>query len=85
MPAASLPMVRQLRVCWSALFDFGLSGFFQLSRAVVCRVPSLSPIMTLAEVCELLRIHPPSIYKLIRKHQIPCFQIGSDWRFHRVP
>jgi excisionase family DNA binding protein len=41
-------------------------------------------IMTLPEVAELLRVHPSTLYKLIRRKQIPAFRIGSDYRFHRV-
>jgi excisionase family DNA binding protein len=40
--------------------------------------------MTTAEVCELLRIHQTTVYRLIRKRQIPCFQVGSDYRFNRA-
>jgi excisionase family DNA binding protein len=40
-------------------------------------------ILTIKEVCDLLQIHPTTIYKLIRKGKIPSFRIGSDWRFRR--
>lgn len=26
-------------------------------------------------------MHPATIYKLLKRHQIPAFRIGSDWRF----
>lgn len=39
--------------------------------------------MTVAEVAELLRIHHTTLYRLIRKRQIPCFRVGSDYRFNR--
>ena len=41
-------------------------------------------VMTVKEVCELLRCHQTTVYRLIRKGQIPCFQVGSDWRFNRA-
>jgi len=40
--------------------------------------------MTVREVSELLRCHHTTVYRLIRKRQIPCFQVGSDWRFNRA-
>jgi excisionase family DNA binding protein len=43
--------------------------------------PSPGGIMTVAEVARYLQIHPATLYKLLRLHQIPAFKIGSDWRF----
>ncbi|MGA2411363.1 MAG: helix-turn-helix domain-containing protein [Candidatus Binataceae bacterium] len=37
--------------------------------------------MTLEEVAEFLRVHPSTIYRLLKKHGIPAFKMGSDWRF----
>jgi excisionase family DNA binding protein len=37
--------------------------------------------LTVREVCELLRIHPTTVYKLVRQGKIPSFRIGSCWRF----
>ena len=37
--------------------------------------------LTVREVCELLRIHPTMVYKLVRQGKIPSFRIGSCWRF----
>jgi len=39
--------------------------------------------MTLEEVADYLRVHPSTIYRLIKKVSIPGFKLGSDWRFHR--
>ena len=43
-------------------------------------------VLTVKEVCNLLRIHPSTVYRLIRQGKIPSFQIGTDWRFlkHRI-
>jgi excisionase family DNA binding protein len=40
-------------------------------------------ILTVKEVCDLLRIHPATVYKLTREGKIPSFRIGSDWRFRK--
>jgi excisionase family DNA binding protein len=40
-------------------------------------------IMTAAEVAEYLRIHLATLYRLVRKRQIPAFKIGTEIRFDR--
>jgi excisionase family DNA binding protein len=37
--------------------------------------------MTQRDVSAYLRVHPSTIYRLLKRHQIPAFQLGSDWRF----
>lgn len=39
-------------------------------------------VMTLEEVAEYLRVHRSTVYRLLKKNQIPAFKIGSDWRFN---
>jgi excisionase family DNA binding protein len=39
--------------------------------------------LTLNEVASLLKVHPSTIYKLLKRGQIPAFKIGVDWRFDR--
>ena len=43
---------------------------------------SLSRLMTVKEVSAYLRVHPSTIYKLIRRGELPGHRIGSDWRFN---
>jgi excisionase family DNA binding protein len=38
-------------------------------------------ILTVRELSEYLRVHPTTIYRLLRTKQIPGFRVGSDWRF----
>jgi excisionase family DNA binding protein len=38
-------------------------------------------MMTTIEMAEYLKVHPSTIYRLIRRHQIPFLKIGSDYRF----
>jgi putative molybdopterin biosynthesis protein len=40
-------------------------------------------IMTTAEVADYLRVHPATVYKLLRRHNIPAIKVGSDWRFNK--
>jgi excisionase family DNA binding protein len=39
-------------------------------------------IMTLEETADYLRVHPSTIYRLLKKRQLPAFRVGSDWRFN---
>jgi len=41
-----------------------------------------SKVMTVREVSAYLQVHPSTIYRLLARHQIPAFRIGSDWRFN---
>ena len=39
-------------------------------------------VMTVREVSAYLRVHPTTIYRLLKQDQIPAFHVGSDWRFN---
>jgi excisionase family DNA binding protein len=39
-------------------------------------------VMTVREVSAYLRVHPSTVYRLLKHNQIPAFRIGSDWRFN---
>jgi excisionase family DNA binding protein len=38
-------------------------------------------VLTVKEVCELLRVGQSTLYRLIKQGKIPSFRIGKDWRF----
>ena len=38
-------------------------------------------VITVGELAEYLRVHRSTLYRLLRKQQLPGFKIGSDWRF----
>jgi excisionase family DNA binding protein len=40
-------------------------------------------VLTVKEVCDLLRVHPATLYKLAREGKIPSFRIVSEWRFRK--
>ncbi len=40
-------------------------------------------LLTLENVAEYLRVHPSTIYRLLKKKQLPAFKVGRDWRFNR--
>jgi len=43
---------------------------------------SLPRVMTVKELSDYLRVHPSTIYKLLRRGELPGFRIGTDWRFN---
>ena len=39
-------------------------------------------VITVGELTEYLRIHRSTLYRLLKRQQLPGFKIGSDWRFN---
>lgn len=39
-------------------------------------------VLTVRELAEYLRVHPSTIYRLLKARRLPGFRIGSDWRFN---
>ena len=46
---------------------------------ILADVPS---ILTVRELSEYLKVHPSTIYRLLKTGQLPAFRVGSDWRFN---
>jgi excisionase family DNA binding protein len=40
------------------------------------------PILTVKELSHYLKVHPSTVYRLLRDGQLPAFKVGSDWRFN---
>jgi excisionase family DNA binding protein len=38
-------------------------------------------VLKVRDLSNYLRIHPSTVYRLLKKGQLPAFRIGSDWRF----
>jgi excisionase family DNA binding protein len=41
----------------------------------------MTAILTLSEVAHLLRVHESTVYRMLRRHQLPAFKMGHYWRF----
>ena len=41
----------------------------------------MKEILTLKEAARLLRVHPMTLYKLVRRQQVPATKLGGQWRF----
>ena len=40
--------------------------------------PGPRKVMTVREVAAYLHVHPITIYRLVRRNQIPAFHVGSE-------
>jgi excisionase family DNA binding protein len=40
-------------------------------------------ILTVAEVSEYLKLSESTIYRLAKRHGLPCRKVGGAWRFSR--
>ena len=38
-------------------------------------------VLTVRDVSSYLRVHPSTIYRMLKRNQLPAFRVGSDWRF----
>ena len=41
----------------------------------------MSKVLTLAEAAKFLRVHPSTIYRLLKQRELSGFRVGSDYRF----
>ena len=39
-------------------------------------------VMTVQDVSAYLRVHPSTVYRLLKRNELPAFRVGSDWRFN---
>jgi excisionase family DNA binding protein len=66
------------------------AAFRQITRRYSCGILAIpkevvmeTDVMTVHELCDYLRVHRSTIYRLLRTDAIPAFRVGSDWRFTR--
>ena len=43
---------------------------------------NLGRVVTVKELAAYLRVHPSTIYKLLRLRELPGFRVASEWRFN---
>ena len=41
-----------------------------------------SRVMTVKELSDYLKVHPSTVYRQLKRGQLPAFKVGSDWRFN---
>ena len=40
-------------------------------------------VMTVRDLAAYLQVHASTIYRLLKRGQLPAFKVGRDWRFNR--
>jgi excisionase family DNA binding protein len=53
------------------------------STQSMAQIAPSDQIFTIKELSEHLRVHPTTIYRLLRQGRLPGFRVGSNWRFSR--
>lgn len=46
------------------------------------RDSAASRILTVGEIADYLRVDRSTIYRLLKRHELPAFKVGRDWRFN---
>jgi excisionase family DNA binding protein len=41
-----------------------------------------SHVMTVKKLSDYLKVHPSTVYRQLKRGQLPAFKVGSDWRFN---
>ena len=41
-----------------------------------------SRVMTVKELSDYFKVHPSTVYRQLKRGQLPAFKVGSDWRFN---
>jgi excisionase family DNA binding protein len=54
-----------------------------LRKGVFPAVSAKEEILAIKELATHLRVHPTTIYRLLRQGHLPGFRVGSNWRFRR--
>ena len=56
-----------------------------VNRKIHHRLNSIAPrpLLTLRDLARWLRVHPSSVYRLVRAKDIPVLRIGGSWRFNQ--
>lgn len=44
----------------------------------------IESVLTINEVAEILRVHPTTVYRLVKRGALPGFKIGGNWRINKA-
>jgi excisionase family DNA binding protein len=60
------------------------SEVVKLVKRTSMRRTELESVLTVPEVAEILRVHSTTIYRLVKRGDLPGFKIGGNWRINRA-
>lgn len=55
-----------------------------LMKRTLMRQTETRNVLTVAEVAEILRVHSTTIYRLVKRGELPGFKLGGNWRINRA-
>ena len=58
-----------------------MGGFSANSRRFDSTMATPTRLVTVKELSNYLRVHPSTIYRLLKRGDLPALKLGSDWRF----
>lgn len=58
------------------------SGFVCAQNRGERAMPHFARVLTIAEVAKILRLHPTTIYRLVKRGELPGFRVGDNWRIN---
>jgi excisionase family DNA binding protein len=57
-------------------------GRLNSNRSERRRLTLVAPrFLTVRELAKYLRVHPSTVYRLLKAQQLPGFRVGTEWRF----
>jgi excisionase family DNA binding protein len=54
----------------------------EIAKRSFTAMAAMARVLTVGDLSEYLRVHRSTVYRLLKKGQLPGFKIGSDWRFN---
>ena len=72
---------RAARFCANLNHDVGVD---ELMKRTSMRQSEIKNVLTVAEVAEILRVHSTTIYRLVKRGELPGFKLGGNWRINRA-
>jgi excisionase family DNA binding protein len=58
----------------------GISGLSSAMKRISSDIPS---VLTVNELAHYLKVHPGTVYRLLKAGKLPGFRVGSDWRLSK--
>ena len=52
------------------------------SKQVIIMKTDNAHVLTVKELSDYLKVHPSTIYRQLKRGNLPAFKVGSDWRFN---
>jgi excisionase family DNA binding protein len=51
-------------------------------KAMRRSLSDVAPLLTVKDLAHYLKVHPSTVYRLLKAWKLPAFKLGRDWRFN---